>query len=202
MLAQLKQLKLDHLLPRDLELLPLVRIKSGYPLLVTPTNQIVGQQAVNCVIDENKGQPFFTTKSIQYVNLVKGIYRRTPIPIDPELRKVVTVVKEESPFDTRNYKKQENTVFEDYGNLPMAENENGELLLELFPTVARDFLTHQVEEKYLDYIYRIEEEKRLREAAAREAYQRLSTEEKQARLLNGLYHFQWMPYAVEDMGHF
>ncbi len=76
MLAQLKQLKLDHLLPRVLELVPLVRIKSGCPPLVTPTSQIVGVQAVNCVIDENKGQAFFTTKSIQFVNLVKGLYLR------------------------------------------------------------------------------------------------------------------------------
>ena len=49
MLAQLKQLKLDHLLPRVLELVPLVRVKSGCPPLVTPTSQIVGVQAVNCV---------------------------------------------------------------------------------------------------------------------------------------------------------
>ena len=200
MLAQLKQLKLDHLLPRVLELVPLVRIKSGCPPLVTPTSQIVGVQAVNCVIDENKGQPFFTTKSIQYVNLVKGIYGKTPIPIDPEFRKLLTGVKEETPYDTRNYKKQENTVFEDYGNLPLAANEKDELLLELFPTVARDFLTRQVEETYLENIYRIEEEKRLREEEAREAYARLTPEEKQARIIDGLYHFQWLSFPDEDLG--
>jgi oxaloacetate decarboxylase alpha subunit/pyruvate carboxylase subunit B len=94
------------------------------------------------------------------------------------------------PYDTRNYKKQENTVFEDYGNLPLSENEKDELLLEFFPTVTRDFLTRQVEEKYLDNIYRIEGEKRLREEAAWEAYQRQSPEEKQARLPDRLYHFQ------------
>jgi pyruvate/oxaloacetate carboxyltransferase len=54
MLAQLKQLKLDHLLPRVLELVPLICIKSGCPPLFTSTSQIIGVQAVNCVIDENK----------------------------------------------------------------------------------------------------------------------------------------------------
>jgi len=196
MLAQLKQLKLDHLLPRVLELVPLVRIKSGCPPLVTPTSQIVGVQAVNCVIDENKGQAFFTTKSIQFVNLVKGLYGRTPIPVDPDFREILTGVREETPYDTRNYKKQENTVFEEYGGLRLAENEKDELLLELFPTVAREFLQNCVEDKYTANIWAIEEEKRRKAREAREAYERLSPEEKQKRLMDGLYHW----YDVQDTG--
>ena len=200
MLAQLKQLKLDHLLPRVLELVPLVRIKSGCPPLVTPTSQIVGVQAVNCVIDENKEQPFFTTKSIQYVNLVKGIYGKTPIPIDPDFREQLTGVREETSYDTKNYKKQENTVFEDYGDIKLASGEKDELLLELFPTVARDFLTRQVEEAYLQNIYLIEEEKRRKQKEAREAYERLSPEEKRKRLMDGLYNWQGLSYPEEDLG--
>jgi oxaloacetate decarboxylase alpha subunit/pyruvate carboxylase subunit B len=196
MLAQLKQIKLDHLLPRVLELVPLVRIKSGCPPLVTPTSQIVGVQAVNCVIDENKEQAFFTTKSIQFVNLVKGIYGKTPIPIDPDFRELLTGVREETPYDTKNYKRQENTVFEDYGDMRLACNEKDELLLELFPTVARDFLQKCVEEKYLTNIYQIEEDKRRKQREAREAYQRLSPEEKQKRLMEGLY--SW--YDVSTSG--
>ena len=196
MLAQLKQLKLDYLLPRVLELVPLVRIKSGCPPLVTPTSQIVGVQAVNCVIDENKGQAFFTTKSIQFVNLVKGLYGRTPIPVDPDFREILTGVREETPYDTRNYKKQENTVFEEYGGLRLAENEKDELLLELFPTVAREFLQNCVEDKYTANIWAIEEEKRRKAREAREAYERLSPEEKQKRLMDGLYHW----YDVQDTG--
>jgi pyruvate/oxaloacetate carboxyltransferase len=200
MLAQLKQLKLDHLLPRVLELVPLVRIKSGCPPLVTPTSQIVGVQAVNCVIDENKEQPYFTTKSIQYVNLVKGIYGKTPIPIDPEFREQLTGVKEETPYDTKNYKKQENSVFEDYGDMKLAQNEKEELLLELFPTVARDFLTKCVEERYLDNIYKIEEEKQRKAMEAKEAYDRLTPDEKRQRILDGLYNFPWMSTQDEDLG--
>ncbi len=200
MLAQLKQLKLDHLLPRVLELVPLVRVKSGCPPLVTPTSQIVGVQAVNCVIDENKGQPFFTTKSIQYVNLVKGIYGKTPIPIDPDFREKLTGVREETGYDTKNYKKQENSVFEDYGDMKLAQNEKEELLLELFPTVARDFLTRCVEERYTENIYKIEEDKRQKAQEARDAYESLTPEEKRKRLLEGLYNFQWLSFPDENLG--
>ena len=200
MLAQLKQLKLDQLFPRTLELVPLVRVKSGCPPLVTPTSQIVGVQAVNCVIDENKGQPFFTTKSIQYVNLVKGIYGKTPIPIDPDFREHLTGVREETPYDTKNYKKQENTVFEEYGDMKLAKDEKEELLLELFPTVAREFLTRCVEEHYTENIYKIEEEKRRKQQEAHDAYARLTPEEKFKILEKGLYNFPWLSYPEEDLG--
>ncbi len=196
--AQLKQLKLDHLLPRVLELVPLVRIKSGCPPLVTPTSQIVGVQAVNCVIDENKDLPYFTTKSIQFVNLVKGIYGRTPIPVDPDFREQLTGVREETPYDTKNYKKQENTIFEEYGDMKLADNEKDELLLELFPTVARDFLQKCVEEKYTENIHFIEEEKRRKAREAREAYDRLSPQEKRDRLLEGLYSWHELSFPEEE----
>jgi oxaloacetate decarboxylase alpha subunit/pyruvate carboxylase subunit B len=198
MQAQLKQLKLDQLLPRVLELVPLVRIKSGCPPLVTPTSQIVGVQAVNCVIDENKNLPYFTTKSIQYVNLVKGIYGKTPIPIDPDFREEIAGIREETPYDTKNYKKQENPVFEDYGGLKLAESEKDELLLELFPTVARDFLQQCVEEKYTENIHMIEEEKRRKAREAREAYDRLSPQEKRERLMQGLYRWHEVSEPEEE----
>lgn len=189
MLAQLKQLKLDQLLPRVLELVPMVRVAAGCPPLVTPTSQIVGVQAVNCVIDENKNLPPYTTKSIQFVNLVKGSYGKTPLPIDPEFRMKVAGVKEEVAYDTKNYKKQENSVFPEYGNLKLAENEKDELLLELFPSVARDFLKKKVVQKYLDDIYAIEEEKRKKIEKEKADYAALSPEEKEMRLHYGLYNY-------------
>ena len=74
MLSQLKQLKQEDLLPRVLEVIPTVRLAAGCPPLVTPTSQIVGAQAVNCVIDEKNGKPFYSNNSNQFVNLVKGSY--------------------------------------------------------------------------------------------------------------------------------
>lgn len=198
MLAQLKQLKLDHLLPKVLETVPMVRVAAGCPPLVTPTSQIVGVQAVNCVIDENKNLPPYTTKSIQFVNLVKGNYGKTPLPIDPEFRMKVAGVKTEIDYDTKNYKKQENSVFHEYGDLKLAENEKDALLLELFPSVARDFLKKSVEQKYLNDIYAIEEEKRRKLEEEKAKYAALSPEEKELRLHYGLYNYKWSSESSDN----
>ncbi len=199
MLAQLKQLKLEKLLPRTLELIPDVRLASGLPPLVTPTSQIVGAQAVNCAIDEEKGAEPFTTKSLQFVNLVKGVYGKTPYPVDPEYRYKICGVKEESPYDTRYYKKQANPEFEEFGGLKLANTEKEELLLELFPNVANDFLRIRVEQNYLDQIHQIEAQKMQKFEEEKAAYQNLSDEEKQKRLLDGLYNYHWTSGGDEDV---
>jgi pyruvate/oxaloacetate carboxyltransferase len=164
---------------------------AGCPPLVTPTSQIVGVQAVNCVIDENKDQPFYTTKSIQFVNLVKGLYGHTPVPVDPEFRYKIAGVREETPYDTANYKKQDNPVFPEYGDVKLAKNEKEELLLELFPSVAHDFLKKRIEQKYLAEIHAVEEQKRLKYENERAEYENLTPEQKQQRLLDGLYNYNW-----------
>jgi oxaloacetate decarboxylase alpha subunit/pyruvate carboxylase subunit B len=189
MLAQLKQLKLEKLLPRVLEIIPTVRVAAGCPPLVTPTSQIVGVQAVNCVIDENKNVPFYTNKSIQFVNLVKGLYGHTPIPVDPEFRYKIAGVREETPYDTRNYKKQDNPVFPEYGDVKLAQNPKEELLLELFPTVATEYLKNKIINTYLNEIHQVEEEKRQKFLKEKEAYDSLSPEEKRQRLMDGLSKF-------------
>lgn len=200
MLAQLKTLKLEKLLLRALELIPLVRLASGCPPLVTPTSQIVGVQAVNCALDEANGVPLYTTKSIQFVNLVKGIYGRTPVPVDPEFRYKLAGVKTETPYDTKFYKKQENPVFEEYGGVKLALNEKEELLLELFPSVAHDFLKKRMEDTYLAEIHRVEEQKRKKLEEEKQKYNILSPEEKQKRLLDGLYNYEWSSSDGETIG--
>ncbi|KUK57390.1 MAG: hypothetical protein XD81_1575 [Bacteroidetes bacterium 38_7] len=203
MLSQLKQVKLENLLPRTLELIPEVRLDAGLPPLVTPTSQIIGSQAVNCALDETKGQPMYTTRSIQFVNLVKGIYGKTPYPINPEFRYKITGVREETPYDFRFYKKQPNPVFEEYGGIKLANTEKEELLLELFPNVANDFLKNRAEQNYMAKIHQIEEEKRRKLEAEKAAYEKLSPEEKQQRLLKGLYNYQWTSFKDEEeaLGH-
>ena len=201
MLAQLKQLKLEKLLPRTLELIPSVRMDAGCPPLVTPTSQIVGVQAVNCAIDESKGQPIYTTKSIQFINLVKGIYGKTPLAVDPEFRYKIAGVREETPYDTKFHRSQENLVFEEYGGVKLADNAKEELLLELFPTVARDFLKSEVEQKYMDEIHKIEEERMAVFDAEKHAYEELTPEEKEKRLLEGLYNYDWTTDDDYTLGH-
>ena len=143
MVAQLKQLKSEHILPKAMELIPTVRLAAGLPPLVTPTSQIVGAQAVNCALDQMNGKPMYTTKSNQFVNLVKGEYGKTPVEIDPEFRLKIAGVREETPYDTSKYQMQPNPVLEDCGGVKLAANEKEVLLLELFPLVAKPFLTNQ-----------------------------------------------------------
>jgi pyruvate/oxaloacetate carboxyltransferase len=191
MLAQLKQLKLDHLLPRVLELVPQVRLDSGCPPLVTPTSQIVGVQAVNCVIDENGGNPHYTNNSVQFVNLVKGQYGKTPIPVNPEFRKKIAGVKKDTPYDTSSYQKQENYVCYEFGGVKLAKDEKEELLLELFPSVTKTFLRNKIENNFISIQQQIEMEQRIKREEVRKKYLSMSAEEKERIILNGLYNIEW-----------
>ncbi len=141
MVAQLKQLGAEDILPRAMELIPPVRLAAGLPPLVTPTSQIVGAQAVNCAMDEKAGRAMYTNKSAQFVGLVKGDYGRTPVKISEDFREKICGFREERPYDTSKYQKQPNPTLEDAGGVKLAENEKEELLLELFPMVAKAYLT-------------------------------------------------------------
>lgn len=190
MLAQLKQLKQEELLPRVLEVIPTVRLAAGCPPLVTPTSQIVGAQAVNCVIDEKNGKPFYSNNSIQFVNLVRGAYGKTPTPVDPDFREKIAGTREEIPYNTANYKKQDNPSFPQYGEgIKLAMTEKEELLLELFPNVANKFLHDKVERIYGEKIKEDEMKKQEAFEAERQRYLSLTDEEKEARLIQGLYHY-------------
>ena len=149
LLAQLDTLKLSHQIDKVLKYVPKVRVDSGCPPLVTPSSQIVGGQAVNCVIDETKGlEPFYTTISKQFTNLVKGQYGNTPTKIDPEFRKKITGNKSQIPYDTSTYQRQKNPRLPELGRLKLAINEKEELLLELFPSVADKFLHNKRETEF------------------------------------------------------
>jgi pyruvate/oxaloacetate carboxyltransferase len=169
MVAQLKQLKSEEILPRAMELIPPVRLDAGLPPLVTPTSQIVGAQAVSCAMDEKNGKPRYTTKSVQFVNLVKGEYGKTPVAIDPAFREKITGSPVETNFDTSKHQMQPNPVLEQCGGVRLAENEKEVLLLELFPLVAKDFLTKTKCAKYAAESAQKEAEREAEEAARRAA---------------------------------
>ncbi len=192
MLAQLKQLKLEKLVNKVLETVPIVRIDAGCPPLVTPSSQIVGVQAVNCVIDSNAGKPYYTNISTQFKNLVRGNYGKTPIDIDPNFREKICGVRESENYDSNNYKKQENeTICEDFGGFKLAADEKEELLLELFPSVAKNFLRNKKESEVLKVKKQIVEEQLKLQQERRERYLKLTPEEKEERLIEGLYHYNW-----------
>ncbi len=140
MMAQLKEAKLEQHLREVLAIVPKVRLDAGVPPLVTPTSQIVGVQAVNCVVDKTQGKPFYSNVSKNFAELVKGTYGKTPWPVDPEFRFKITGVREETPYDTSAYRKQDNPELPEFGGARLAKDEKEELLLELFPSVADKYL--------------------------------------------------------------
>ena len=146
MVTRLKQLGQTGLLERAMSLIPQVRMDAGLPPLVTPTSQIIEAQAVSCALNELGGRPMYSNPSNQFVALVKGEYGKTPVPVDPAFRLEIAGVRNEVPYDGSHYVMQENPVLEDLGVL-LADNEKEILLLELFPTVARTFLTKWKEQK-------------------------------------------------------
>lgn len=148
MVAQLKALKAEEILPKAMELIPMVRLGAGLVPLVTPTSQIVGAQAVNCALDIKNGRPLYSNCSNQYVNLIKGEYGETPYPIDPEFRLKICGTREETPYDTSKYQMQPNPEIEGLAGVKLAENEKEVLLLELFPAVAKEYLTKFKKAKY------------------------------------------------------
>lgn len=148
MVAQLKALNASELLDDAMRLIPKVRRDAGLVPLVTPTSQIVGAQAVNLAIDRKKGNPDYSNASNQFISLVKGEYGITPAPVDPEFRARITGSPEEKPYDVNSYKRPENPVVAEFGNVPLAANREEELLLELLPNVANGFLRRRRQEEF------------------------------------------------------
>jgi pyruvate/oxaloacetate carboxyltransferase len=148
MVAQLKQFNSMDILEDAMKLIPSVRLDSGLPPLVTPTSQIVGAQAVASALNIKNGRPKYANPSNQFIALVKGEYGKTPVPIDPKFREQITGSPVETPYDTSNYKKQENPVLPEYGGVHLAKDEKDQLLLELFPTVAAKFLRELREKEF------------------------------------------------------
>jgi oxaloacetate decarboxylase alpha subunit/pyruvate carboxylase subunit B len=140
MLSQLQEAKLEQHTKEVLAVVPEVRLACGVPPLVTPTSQIVGVQAVNCVVDRLQGKKFYDNVSKNFAELVKGSYGETPWPVDPEFRLKICGHREKIPYDTSNYKKQPNPELPEFEGVRLAKDEKEELLLELFPSVADKFL--------------------------------------------------------------
>lgn len=83
--SQLKQQDALDRLDEVLEELPRARKDMGYPPLVTPTSQIVGVQAVLNVL----GGERYKMISEETKNYCRGLYGKSPAPIDPKIRKLI-----------------------------------------------------------------------------------------------------------------
>ena len=147
--SPIKTIELNGYSGRCHEINPDGSFSSRSSSFVTPTSQIVGAQAVNCALDIKNGKPMYSNVSNQFVALVKGEYGKTLVPVDPEFRLKIAGTREETPYDTSKYQMQENPVLTEFGGVKLAENEKEVLLMELFPAVAKNFLTKQKEARYM-----------------------------------------------------
>jgi biotin carboxyl carrier protein len=85
---------------------------------------------------------------VQFVNLVKGEYGATPVPVDAAFREKITGSPVETNYDTSKHRMQDNPALEQFGGVKLAENEKEVLLLELFPQVAKEYLTRTKGERW------------------------------------------------------
>ncbi len=83
--SQLEQQDALDRLPEVLEELPRARADLGYPPLVTPTSQIVGVQSVMNVLADER----YSMVPQETLNYVKGLYGRSPAPINPTIKKKI-----------------------------------------------------------------------------------------------------------------
>jgi oxaloacetate decarboxylase (Na+ extruding) subunit alpha len=136
--SQLRDQGQEHKVPEVLAEVPRVRAELGYPPLVTPSSQIVGTQAVFNVLMGERYK--MVPKEVK--NVVKGMYGRTPAPIDPEVKRIV--LGDEEPITGRPADLLE-PEFEkaraEIGDL--AKSEEDVLSYVLFPQVAKEFLANR-----------------------------------------------------------
>jgi len=151
LLSQLEQSNISHLLGKVLEEVPKVRLDAGLPPLVTPTSQIVGVQAVRNVMLKRQNKAEYSDVTSQYIKLVRGEYGQTPKPIDTEFRKKITGSVEEKRFDTSDW---EHTDSPD----DLVKSKRDQMLLDLFPVPALNYLKHRKEQEIAQEKARIKKE--------------------------------------------
>lgn len=95
LLSQLKMLGALDKFDAALAETPRVRKDMGYPPLVTPTSQLIGTQAVQNVLSDER----YKNVGAELRAYCRGEYGRTPAPIDPEIR--AKILGGEKPIEGR-----------------------------------------------------------------------------------------------------
>jgi len=135
---QLREQGAEDKLPDVLAEVPRVRADLGFPPLVTPSSQIVGTQAVlNVLLGER-----YKMVPKEAKNVVKGMYGRTPAPIDPDVKKLVLGDEEAITCRPADLLEPEfEKAKAEIGDL--AKSDEDVLSYVLFPQVAKEFLPNR-----------------------------------------------------------
>ncbi len=155
MIANLKDMNAMDRFDEALAEIPAVRKDLGYPPLVTPLSQMVGNQAVvNVLMGERYKQ---ISKEVQ--NYFKGEYGISPAPVDPELQTKI-LGEGGQPIDCRI--EDSKRTGEDFAKAKEAlgdlcESEEDAMSYICFPDQAKTFLEGRKAEKENIATYTIEE---------------------------------------------
>lgn len=95
LLSQLKMLGALDKFDAALAETPKVRKDMGYPPLVTPTSQLIGTQAVQNVLSDER----YKNVGAELRAYCRGEYGRTPAPIDPDVR--AKILGDDKPIEGR-----------------------------------------------------------------------------------------------------
>jgi pyruvate/oxaloacetate carboxyltransferase len=141
LVAQLRQQKAEDKLDQVLGEMPHVRKDLGYPLLVTPTSQIVGSQAALNVMTGKR----YSVVAMETRNYVMGLYGEPPGPVSEEIKKKILGKKEPiacRPADL--LKPGLEQARKDAGGL--ANSEEDVLSYALFPEIAKEYFLQREEQ--------------------------------------------------------
>ncbi|MBR4447852.1 sodium-extruding oxaloacetate decarboxylase subunit alpha [Methanobrevibacter sp.] len=145
----ISQLKEQNALDRYddvLEEMPRVRKDMGYPPLVTPTSQIVGIQSVMNVL----GGERYKTVSNEVKEYMKGMYGKSPAPVDPEISKRIIGDEEVITCRPADLLEPEFDKFKSEGvEKGFVKSDEDALTYALYPPIAPKFLKGEAEEEEL-----------------------------------------------------
>ncbi|MBQ2041990.1 MAG: pyruvate carboxylase subunit B, partial [Firmicutes bacterium] len=155
LLSQLKMLNASDKFEEALKETPKVREDMGFPPLVTPTSQLVGNMAVQNVLAGER----YKNVSSEIKAYCRGEYGRTPAPINEEVRK--KILGDVKPIEGRYAETLPTDTFEKAQETlgDLAKTEEDVLSYIAFPSVAEKFLTDRKAKEENVWTFSIEEVK-------------------------------------------
>ncbi len=142
LISQLKEQNAMDRYTDVLEEMPRVRKDMGYPPLVTPTSQIVGIQSVMNVL----GGERYKNVSNEVKEYMKGMYGKSPAPVDPEIFEKVIGDEEVITCRPADLIEDEFEKFKSEGEeAGFVKSDEDALTYALYPQIAPKFLKGDLE---------------------------------------------------------
>ncbi|MBR3155520.1 MAG: sodium-extruding oxaloacetate decarboxylase subunit alpha [Methanobrevibacter sp.] len=142
LISQLKEQNAMDRYTDVLEEMPRVRKDMGYPPLVTPTSQIVGIQSVMNVL----GGERYKNVSNEVKEYMKGMYGKSPAPVDPEIFEKVIGDEEVITCRPADLLEDEFEKFKSEGEeAGFVKSDEDALTYALYPQIAPKFLKGDLE---------------------------------------------------------